>query len=63
MAWLDDWSLWRIDVYIEQLTEDWGEVTAITGRWTENGAGVTPCKEVSGLIFVIIINNPLSSHV
>ena len=54
----------RIDVYIELLTEDWGDPLSSSlrdGRWT--GAGVTPCKEVSGLIFVIIINNPLSSHV
>ena len=69
MGWLDDWSLWRIDVYIELLTEDWGEVTAVNEpftKWWEvdrEWGGRYSCKEVSGLIFVIIINNPLSSHV
>ena len=58
---IDVWRWWRAgDGPSMSHSAKWDEGCQ---GWAMYRAGVTPCKEVSDLIFVIIINNPLSPHV
>ena len=58
---IDVWRWWRAgDGPSMSHSAKWDEGCQ---GWAMYRAGVTPCKEVSDLIFVININNPLSPHV